>query len=255
MKSLLIKLQNVNVTLTASHGASVKVLNNVTLGVEEGDFLSILGPSGCGKSTLLRIMADLLKPSGGQCEWRSGLLEKRGVAMAMNFQKPVLLPWHTVEQNALLPFRLSKEPVTDVYTERLEKLLRMVGLYGFRNALPYELSGGMQMRAVFVRTFLSKPSLIIMDEPFSALDEVTRNRLGYELRQLAKQTGATIVFVTHSIQEAVFLSTRVVLMSPRPAHIVEDMEIDLPETREEQSRRSSHFLDLCDHLQRKIAHG
>ena len=255
MKSSLVKLQNVNVALATSHGAPVKVLNNVTLGVEEGSFLSILGPSGCGKSTLLRIMADLLKPNEGRCEWRPGLLEKRGVAMAMNFQKPVLLPWHTVEQNALLPFRLSNETVTDVCLERLVKLLKMVGLYGFRNALPSELSGGMQMRAVFVRTFLSNPSLVFMDEPFSALDEVTRNRLGYELRQLAKRTGTTIVFVTHSIQEAVFLSTRVVLMSPRPAHIVEDMEIDLPETREEQLRRTPHFLDLCDHLQRRIAHG
>lgn len=255
MKSFLVKLQNIHVSLAVSRGASVKVLNNVTLSVEEGSFLSILGPSGCGKSTLLRIMADLLKPNDGQCEWQTGLLKNRGVAMAMNFQKPVLLPWQTVEQNALLPLRLSREKITEKHLERLESLLKMVGLYGFRNVLPHELSGGMQMRAVFVRTFLTNPTLIFMDEPFSALDEVTRNRLGYELRLLAKQTGATIVFVTHSIQEAVFLSTRVVLMSPRPAHIVEDLEIDLPDTREEPMRRSPHFLDLCDHLQRRIAHG
>jgi len=255
MKPSLVNLQNVYLSLPTKYGASVKVLNNINLGVEEGSFLSILGPSGCGKSTLLRVMAGLLNPTAGTCGWQKGLMENRGVAMAMNFQKPVLLPWQTVEQNALLPFRLSKEPARDDQLERLEKLLKMVGLYGFRNTLPHELSGGMQMRAVFVRTFLSKPQLIFMDEPFSALDEVTRNRLGYELRMLAKQTNATIVFVTHSIQEAVFLSSRIILMSPRPAHVIEDMAIDLPDEREESLRRDSHFLDLCDHLQGRIAHG
>lgn len=255
MESLLIQIQNVHLSLAASRGASVKVLNDVTLGVERGSFLSILGPSGCGKSTLLRVMANLLEPDKGEIQWHKGLLEERGVAMAMNFQKPVLLPWETVEQNALLPLRLANRPVSGEYVRRLEDLLQMVGLSGFRHALPHELSGGMQMRAVFVRTFLTNPNLIFMDEPFSALDEVTRSRLGYELRQLAKRTGATIVFVTHSIQESVFLSSRVVLMSPRPAHVVLDIDIDLPEEREESLRRSSHFLDLCDRLHRSIAHG
>lgn len=254
MSPFLVRLKNVSVTLPMSRGETVKVLNNVSLDIEEGGFFSILGPSGCGKSTILRVMADLLKPNKGSCEWRAGLLEKRGIAMAMNFQKPVLLPWQTIEQNALLPFCLAEEEVSDEYMNRLEKLLKMVGLYGFRNALPYELSGGMQMRAVFVRTFLSNPKLIFMDEPFSALDEVTRNHLGFELRQLAERTGATIVFVTHSIQEAVFLSGRVILMSPRPAHIVEEVEINLPDQRENHLRRTSHFLDLCDHLQQRIAH-
>jgi NitT/TauT family transport system ATP-binding protein len=250
----LLTLTRVNFQFPAANGGWIRVLNNVSLEVRPAETIAVLGPSGCGKSTLLRVIAGLLNPIEGH-RLLDEALASSPLSISMNFQKPVLLPWLTVSQNALLPFELSRRPVTSAITERLNRLLQLVGLYGFRDALPSELSGGMMMRASLVRSFVTGPRLLLMDEPFASLDEVTRNRLCVELRDLAQTESTAIVFVTHNIQEAVFVSNRVALFSARPAHIVASLDIDLPDRRSDDLRRSPRYLDLCDRLYAEIAHG
>jgi len=250
-----LSLRGVSLGFPVPGGREVKVLSHVGLEVREREFICVLGPSGCGKSTLLRVLAGLLDPSEGHRVIEDPALETDPLARSMNFQSPVLLPWLTVEQNALLPFELARRRRSDEVRARLDELLRMVGLHGFRDALPGELSGGMQMRAALVRAFVTAPRLMLMDEPFAALDEVTRNRLAMELRKLAREAGATVVFVTHSIQEAVFLGTRILLFSPRPARLVDTFDVDLPSARNEATRRSTAYLDFCGRVYAEIAHG
>lgn len=254
MRNELLSIDNIYFCFPSSDGGVVQVLNNVSVSVKNREVIAILGPSGCGKSTLLRIMAGLLTPTSGKRNLTAALTSSL-LGISMNFQKPVLLPWLTVTQNALLPFELTNSPVTHANKDRLYRLLNIVGLYGFRDALPSELSGGMLMRAALVRSFVTEPQLLLMDEPFASLDEVTRNKLCIELRDLAQDECAAIIFVTHSIQEAVFISNRVIVFSARPARIVSTVDIDLPERRDESLRRSERFLDLCDQLKLEIAHG
>lgn len=251
----LLQLERATLTFWSARREPVRVLNRVSVDLRRGEFLALLGPSGCGKSTLLRVMSGLLRPDEGTVRWEGDLLRQRARLMGMNFQNPVLLPWWTVEENALLPLRVSGEDISDDLRHRLHELLKLVGLFGFRNAFPRELSGGMQMRAALVRTFVTQPLAIFMDEPFASIDELTRHRLGIELRTLAKRTGATIVFVTHSVNEAVFLGSRVVIMSPRPSHVISSLDIDLPDDRNEALRRSAKFLDLCDVVRGNMVHG
>ena len=253
-QAALLSLEDVDFSYAAADGGSVRVLNNVSLAVRPNETVAVLGPSGCGKSTLLRVMAGLLTPSKGRRQIDAALAAS-ALSISMTFQRPVLLPWLTVSQNALLPFELASKPMTNETKERLKRILQIVRLHGFRDALPRELSGGMMMRAALVRSFVTEPQLLLMDEPFSALDEVTRNRLCIQLRALAQAEGAAVVFVTHNIQEAVFVANRVVLFSARPAHVVSTLEIDLPDRRTDELRRSEHFLDLCDALYTEIAHG
>lgn len=250
----LLTLTNVDFSFPASDGGWIRVLNDVSLEVRPAETIAVLGPSGCGKSTLLRVIAGLLAPVAGSRQAEPALASSP-LSISMNFQRPVLLPWLTVSQNALLPFKLTNCPITSDTAERLKWLLQIVGLYGFRDALPAELSGGMLMRASLVRSFVTEPRLLLMDEPFASLDEVTRNRLCIELRDLAQAEGTTVVFVTHNIQEAVFIANRVALFSARPARIVASLDIDLPDRRTDELRRSEHFLDLCDRLYSEIAHG
>jgi len=180
--------------------------------------------------------------------------------MAMNFQKPVLLPWLSVQENARLPFRVNAKGVhgvADTAVEAtLQDLLSLTGLSRFRHSLPHELSGGMQMRAALVRTLISKPDLVFMDEPFAAIDEITRQDLGQEFRAIAQTARSSTVFVTHSIQEAAFLSDRIIILSPRPSHIVEDVLVHYSNSKRTDSlRRDKEFLDTCDHLREIMAHG
>lgn len=250
----LISLKDFDFSFPATSGGFIRVLNNISLDVYKGEVLAVLGPSGCGKSTLLRILAGLLPVDNGHLHVEPSIAESP-LAISMNFQRPVLLPWLTVTQNALLPFELTASPVENAVNERLNRLLEIVGLSGFKDALPSELSGGMLMRAALVRSFVTAPQLVLMDEPFASLDEVTRNRLCVELRNLAQSEHTTIVFVTHSIQEAVFIANRVLLLSARPARVVTTVAIDLPATRTSEIRRCVEFLDHCDRLYGKIAHG
>jgi len=261
MVTSLITLENIHVSFTGNAtGCRLRVLEGIQLAVPEGQFLAILGPSGCGKSTLLRVLAGLLPPDQGTVTWQDGLLTNRSSRMAMNFQKPVLLPWLSIEQNALLPFQLRADghgdQVVDAAVQRLDDLLSLTGLTNFRHSLPYELSGGMQMRAALVRTLITNPDLIFMDEPFASIDELTRQDLGREFLSIMRASKASTVFVTHSIQEAAFLSDRIIILSPRPSHIVEDIHVRYshPE-RNDELRRDREFLDMCDHLREIMAHG
>ncbi len=257
----LIALDDVHLSFQGnSNGPHLRVLEGVSLIVPHNQFLTVLGPSGCGKSTLLRVMAGLLVPNGGHVRWQDGLVRDRSSRMAMNFQKPVLLPWLSVAENAVLPFRLQGEKTQETTPEeievRLADLLTLTGLSRFRNSLPHELSGGMQMRAALVRTLISKPDVVFMDEPFAAIDELTRQDLGREFRAIAKTSSAATIFVTHSIQEAAFLSDRIIILSPRPSHIVEDIQVSYSaEDRTDGLRRDREFLDMCDELRESMAHG
>jgi len=247
----LIDLDGVSVSLPHSRSGRIRILNDLTFRVCAGDFLTILGPSGSGKSTLLRVLAGLLAPTSGSLKWKEELLGRRGQAMAISFQKPVLLPWRTVEENILFPYRISNIPVDQSVVGRFEKLLSITKLTGFRGASPDELSGGMQMRTAFARALITEPELILMDEPFSALDELTREALAIELREMIQQMGVSVVFVTHSISEAVFLSSRVIVLSHRPAQILKEVSIDLPE-RSVAVKRSQQFLDYCEDIRHSI---
>jgi len=236
----------------------VRALDPVTLDVREGEFATIIGPSGCGKSTLLRMVAGLLPPSGGRVRlWPDAGVSDRGPArrLAFVFQSATLMAWADVERNVRLPLDLGHAVVTDATdaSERVERALALVGLTHFRRAYPRELSGGMQMRASIARALVTEPSLLLMDEPFGALDEITRARLDRELSELGAREALTILFVTHSIYEAVFLSTRVFVMSPRPGRIIGEVAIDEPHPRTDAFRVSAAFAGHCARLSAMLA--
>lgn len=260
MNAFLVHLNDIHVSFKESaRGRRHRVLEGIDVSVQQGQFLAILGPSGCGKSTLLRVMAGLLAPERGALSWPDDPLLGRSLRMAMNFQKPVLLPWLSVEENALLPYRLKPDGNGGAHKRimaRLDDLLDLTGLTGFRLSLPHELSGGMQMRAALVRALITEPDLILMDEPFAAIDEITRQDLGREFRSMMALSKSSTVFVTHSVQEAAFLADRIVIMSPRPSHIVEDIVVRYScEERYDVLRREKEFLDMCDRLREVMAHG
>jgi NitT/TauT family transport system ATP-binding protein len=232
-----------------AYANGLAALAPVNLAVAKGEFISILGPSGCGKSTLLRLFAGLLAPSGGTISLPADFSTDR---MAFVFQSPTLMPWTSVEANVRLPLTLVNNPDADA---RVDKALQLVGLQDFRNAYPRELSGGMQMRASIARALASQPSLLLMDEPFAALDEITRNKLDDDLRKLWAAESLTTLFVTHSVYEAVFLSTRLVVMSARPGSIVGELPIDEPHPRGGDFRTSEKFAHYCAEASRLLNAG
>lgn len=210
----------------------VEALRDVSLRLEAGDFVALLGPSGCGKSTLLRLISGLDHPSSGALRWDAGHEPAPG-EVGFVFQDATLLPWASAEDNVHLPLRLRDIPATEARSEVRAALAR-VGLAGFETAQPRQLSGGMRMRVSIARALVTKPRLLLMDEPFAALDEFTRHRLQADLLELWKAAGCTVVFVTHSIYEAAFLARRIVLMTPRPGRIEREITSPLrpePETR------------------------
>ena len=218
-------------------------LQPVDLTVREGEFVTLLGPSGCGKSTLLKMVAGLLAPSDGRLLlWRKPVdqVESGGHRLSFVFQEATLMPWARVMANVRLPLDLAGVP-EDQATPRVRSALQLVGLDKFEGALPRELSGGMQMRVSIARGLVTEPNLLLMDEPFGALDEITRNRLDSDLLALWQQKKLTVVFVTHSIHEAVYLSQRVVVMAARPGRIVEEFAIDEPYPRGPDFRVSTRF--------------
>jgi NitT/TauT family transport system ATP-binding protein len=231
----------------------VRALDPLTLGIGEGEFATIVGPSGCGKSTLLRMVAGLILPTGGRIRlWPdadAGAEHERRLAFV--FQSPTLLAWTDVENNVRLPLELSG--LSAGADERVQRALALVGLGEFRHAYPRELSGGMQMRVSIARALVTQPALLLMDEPFAALDEITRMRLDRELAELWSRERLTILFVTHSIFEAVFLSTRVLVMSPRPGRIVGEVAIDEPQPRGDAFRVSTAFAGYCARLSAMLA--
>jgi NitT/TauT family transport system ATP-binding protein len=240
----IIEIDGVGKTFDARDGA-VEALRGISLVVECGELISIIGPSGCGKSTLLRIVGDLVEPSTGTIRVngktpRAARLERD---YGIVFQTPVLYDWRTVLENVELPLELAGRP-RDERHARASRLLRLVGLDAFGRHRPWQLSGGMQQRVAIARALALDPAILLMDEPFGALDEMTRERLNAELLSVGAETGATVLFVTHSIAEAVFLSSRVVVMSPRPGTIERVVPIDLPHPRGADTRIDPRFFEL-----------
>ena len=226
-------------------------LQPVDLTVPEGEFVTLLGPSGCGKSTLLKMVAGLLEPTDGRLLlWRKPVqqLEQAGKKMAFVFQAPTLMPWASVEANVRLPLDLAGVPRSEA-AARVADALALVGLSKFAKALPRNLSGGMQMRVSIARSLVVQPQLLLMDEPFGALDEITRHKLDADLLELWRSKKLTVVFVTHSIHEAVYLSNRVIMMAARPGRIVEEVVIDEPYPRGPDFMVTPRFAQYAKRLQ------
>jgi NitT/TauT family transport system ATP-binding protein len=227
-----------------------RALDRVKLRIGRGEFVSLLGPSGCGKSTLLKMFAGLESPSAGHVRWWGegmATVDTPGRTLAMVFQEATLMPWARVADNVRLPLDLKGVPRA-LATPRVDQALALVGLAKFGQVYPRELSGGMQMRASIARALATEPNLLLMDEPFGALDEFTRNRLDADLRGLWAQRDLTVVFVTHSIYEAVYLSSRVIVMAARPGRVIADVPIEGPAVRGDDFRISPRFMAYCKQL-------
>jgi len=223
----------------------------VDLTIAEGEFVTLLGPSGCGKSTLLKMVAGMLEPTDGRLLlWRKPVqqIDESGKRMAFVFQSPTLMPWASVRTNVRLPLNLAGVPRKEA-DARVAEALELVGLDKFASALPRALSGGMQMRVSIARGLVTQPDLLLMDEPFGALDEITRHKLDSELLDLWRKKKLTVIFVTHSIHEAVFLSSRVIMMAARPGRVVEQFQIDEPYPRSADFMVSPQFSRYAKRLQ------
>jgi NitT/TauT family transport system ATP-binding protein len=247
--------QNISLTFETADGR-VDALSNVNLQVAEGDFVSFIGPSGCGKTTMLRVIADLQQPTSGSLLVNGMTAEQARLARAYGyvFQAPALFPWRTIEKNLKLPLEIMG------YTEfeqqqRVARYLSMVNLTGFERKFPWQLSGGMQQRVSIARALSFDPAMLLMDEPFGALDEIVRDHLNEQLLHLWKSTGKTVLFVTHSIPEAVFLSTKIVVMSPRPGRIIDIIDCDFPVDRSLEIRETPEFLKVAQRVRNGLRAG
>jgi NitT/TauT family transport system ATP-binding protein len=228
-------------------------LQGIDLEIDEREFVSLIGPSGCGKSTLLRIVGDLIQPTDGRVtvNGKSARQARTDRDYGIVFQDPVLYDWRTVAKNVALPLEMAKWP-RQKRADRVQEMLDLVELTGFGDHRPWQLSGGMQQRVSIARALAFEPALLLMDEPFGALDEMTRERLNMELLRIWDASGSTIVFVTHSITEAVFLSTRVVVMSPRPGRISAVIPIDLAQPRSAATREEPRFFELVTQVREAL---
>ena len=240
-----IMLDNIGMTYKTDDNRDVTALTSVTLDIKKGEFISLLGPSGCGKTTLLRIIADLLTPTqgtitvGGESPHAARLKQRYGIV----FQSPTLYDWRTVKKNIMLPLEIMHVPKAE-RSERADKMLELVGLSDFANHYPNQLSGGMQQRVGIARALAIRPEILLMDEPFSALDEFTREKLHVDLLKIWRKTNKTIVFVTHNIQESVFLSDRVCVLSPHPGRLSAVVDITLPRPRTMEMKNTPEFTEL-----------
>lgn len=234
----------------------VQALSNIDLRIGEGEFVSLIGPSGCGKTTLLRVIADLEHITEGNVRVNGVTPHEARLARAYGyvFQAPALFPWRTVLDNVMLPLQIQGGDKTQNRSTALAHLER-VGLKGFEGKYPWQLSGGMQQRVSIARALAFEPKILMMDEPFGALDEITRDRLNEQLQQLWQRERRTVVFVTHSIAEAVYLSTRIVVMSPRPGRIVKVIESPLPDERHLGLRDTQAFMDVAHAVREALADG
>lgn len=237
----LIRLDSVN----KRYSNGTVALRDMTLSIEEGEFVSLLGPSGCGKSTVLRMMAGLLSLSSGRIEWPGGgAQEAHPRDIGFVFQEPTLMPWASIFDNVYLPLKVAGVRRAAA-AEDVKEALAMVGLSRFSEVYPRELSGGMKMRASIARAMVTRPKLLLMDEPFAALDEMTRAKLNDDVLKLWKELGLTVVFVTHNVWESVYLSSRIVVMAARPGRVVDDIRIDGPYPRSDAFRTSPAYADHC----------
>jgi NitT/TauT family transport system ATP-binding protein len=250
----LIVIEDLNKTFRSA-GGPVAALSNVSLTIQPGEFISLIGPSGCGKSTLMRVIGDLTQPSSGMLRIKGKLPEqaRKDRDYGIVFQAPVLYDWRTVQRNVELPLEIMGVAQQE-RARRASEMLALVGLSDFWRAYPWQLSGGMQQRVAIARALVFQPSILLMDEPFGALDEITRERLQQELLAIWARTNATVIFVTHSIPEAVFLSDRVVVMSPRPGRIQSIVPIDLPRPRDIVTRELPRFFELATEVREQLRH-
>ena len=250
-----ISAKSVDLTFSTNDGP-VDALKDVNLDINKGDFVSFIGPSGCGKTTFLRVLADLERPTGGTVEINgvSPKIARESRAYGYVFQAPGLYPWRSIGKNIKLPLEiigLSKHE----QSERVKRVLRLVDLQDFENKFPWQLSGGMQQRASIARALAFDADILLMDEPFGALDEIVRDHLNEQLLDLWKTTSKTICFVTHSIPEAVYLSTKIVVMSPRPGRIIDVIESTLPNERPLDIRDSSEFISISQRVREGLRSG
>lgn len=250
-----VDIQGLDLTFQTADGP-VFALSDVDLQIDHGDFVSFIGPSGCGKTTLLRAIADLEQPTGGSITVNGASPREARMARAYGyvFQAPALYPWRTIERNVTLPLEVMGHSKAD-RQERAKRYLDLVNLTGFEKKYPWQLSGGMQQRASIARALCVDPELLLMDEPFGALDEIVRDHLNEQLIQLWRQTDKTIVFVTHSIPEAVFLSTKIVVMSPRPGRIIDVIDCDFPADRSLDIRETPEFLEVAHRVREGLRAG
>ena len=250
-----ISAKSVDLTFSTNDGP-VHALKDVNLDINEGDFVSFIGPSGCGKTTFLRVLADLERPTDGTVEINgvSPKIARESRAYGYVFQAPGLYPWRSIGKNIKLPLEiigLSKHE----QSERVKRVLKLVDLQDFENKFPWQLSGGMQQRASIARALAFDADILLMDEPFGALDEIVRDHLNEQLLDLWKTTSKTICFVTHSIPEAVYLSTKIVVMSPRPGRIIDVIESTLPNERPLDIRDASEFISISQRVREGLRSG
>jgi NitT/TauT family transport system ATP-binding protein len=250
-----VEAHRLGLTFATSDGP-VQALEEVDIAIAPGEFVALIGPSGCGKTTLLRAIADLERPTSGELRVNGTTPEAARLARAYGyvFQAPALYPWRTVERNVMLPLQIMGLPAAE-RRQRARSWLEVVGLTGFERKYPWQLSGGMQQRVSIARALSFDPALLLMDEPFGALDEITRDHLGDQLHRLWRRTAKTVVFVTHSIAEAVYLSTRIVVMSPRPGRILEVIDSTLPPDREIDLRESAEFARIAHRVREGLKAG
>ena len=247
----LLDIRKISKTYPARDGRPVRAIDELSCSVRRGEFASILGPSGCGKSTLLLIVAGLVTPTSGTLTFGEGETGGKVSEYGIVFQDPVLFPWRDVQTNVELPAEIAGVR-RQQRAETARRLIALVGLEGFERKFPYELSGGMQQRVAIARALMLSPALLLMDEPFGALDAMTREQMNLELQKISMATGATVIFVTHSIAEAVFLSDRVMVMTGRPAVLKEVVEIDIPRPRDLEMMASGEFGHLVGRLRRLL---
>jgi NitT/TauT family transport system ATP-binding protein len=253
--ALTVDARGVSLTFHTRDG-EVQALANVDLQISDGDFVSFIGPSGCGKTTLLRVIADLERPTKGTILVNGVTPEQARLRRQYGyiFQAPALYPWRTIERNVMLPLEIMGFDARE-RRERTERYLKLVNLSGFERKFPWQLSGGMQQRASIARALSFDPALLLMDEPFGALDEIVRDHLNEQLLRLWDQTGKTVVFVTHSIPEAVFLSSKIVVMSPRPGRIIDIIPCDFPRDRTLEIRETPEFLKIAQRVRAGLRSG
>jgi NitT/TauT family transport system ATP-binding protein len=254
-RPLAVDVRDVSLTFETSDG-KVEALSGIDLQIAQREFVSFIGPSGCGKTTLLRIIADLEQPTAGTVIVNGMSPEdaRRRRDYGYIFQAPALYPWRTIEKNVMLPLEVmgfSREE----QRARAQRYLALVNLSGFERKFPWQLSGGMQQRASIARALSFDPALLLMDEPFGALDEIVRDHLNEQLLRLWDKTGKTVLFVTHSISEAVFLSTRIVVMSPRPGRVIDVIDCNLPPARGLEIRETAEFIDIAQRVRKGLRLG
>ena len=247
-------LRDVAKTYRPPGRAEVIAVSPTNLTIKQGEFVSLVGPSGCGKTTLLNLISGLILPSSGSILFNGKPTRGPTGEMSLVFQRPVLLPWRRIIDNVMLPAEVMGLRPTAKYLEHARDLLDLVGLSGFEDSYPNELSGGMQQRAAIARALVADTSVLLMDEPFAALDAMTREELNIELMRIWEVTGRTIVFVTHNIAEATLLSDRIVVMTPRPGQVREVLDVDIPRPRSLDTMGEKRFGEISNHIRGMLTH-